>query len=171
MTKLNSNYKTRRLSPTGKLILAEIIPALQSLKAGKSLLIQNNSPQMIDQIRAHLYTYLSETASKAYYRTVRESATALRVICQDFTPSKLSIEFSPIETFVVDNLLSCQSLDEASAVAQVALSAGEITDAEMLAILEEWERKCGSGEEAKPLGSQASIKPLNGSVEDGKGGE
>jgi len=155
------DYKTRRLSPTGKLILAEIIPALRSLRAGKSLLIQNDSPQMIDQVRSHLYTYFSETASKAYYRTVRESATALRIICQDLTSSKLTLEFSPVETFVIDNLLSCSSFDEASAIAQVALTAGEITDAEMLDILEEWERKIGSGEG----------KAKHGLVEDRKGGE
>jgi len=156
------NYKTRRLSPTGKLILAEIIPALRGLRAGKSLLIQNDSPQMIDQVRSHLYTYFSETASKAYYRTVRESATALRIICQDFTASKLTVEFSPVETFVIDNLLECETLDEASSIARAALTAGEITDVELVAILEEWERKIGEAGSGSKTGS---IKPLNGSIE------
>jgi hypothetical protein len=162
----DQDYKTRRLSPTGKILLANIIPALKSLRAGKTLLVENPSPTQIDQ---HLYTYLSETSQKPYFRTIRESATSLRIICQNLTPSSLITDFSPIETFVIDNLLECENLDEASAIARSALTAGEISDTEFLAILKEWETRCGG--EATPEEIKARMNPLNGSIQSSKGGE
>ena len=168
----NQNYKTRRLSPTGKILLAEIIPALKSLKAGKTLLIEDFLPARIDQIRSHLYTYFSESSQKSYFRTVRESATRLRVICQDLTKSTLTVDFSPIETFVMDNLLSCETFDEASAIARSALTAGEISDTELLAIMKEWEDQCSlplpspSNKQGKNEINEikSSSDPFNGSI-------
>ena len=167
MTNQDHDYKSRRLSEAGKTILANIIPALKTLKAGKTLLVQDASPARIDQVRSHLYTYFSETSQKRYFRTVRESATTLRIICQDLTPPlKLTFDYSPVEIFVIDNLLSCETLDEATAITGSALTAGEISDEDFLAILEEWERKIGGRASST---SPTSSKPLNGIIEEGGG--
>lgn len=161
-------WKTRRLSPTGKILLSEIIPALKDLKAGKTLLITNPSPAQIDQVRSHLYTYFSESSQKPYFRTIRESATSLRIICQNLTPSTLTVDFSPTETFVIENLLSCETFDEASAIARSAFTAGEISDVELLAIMKEWETRCNLTEVKS---EEDRIDPLNGTIERKGGGE
>lgn len=177
MTNLNHDYKARRLSPTGKILLSRIIPALKALAAGKTLLIQD-TPDRIDQVRSHLYTYLSETSQKSYFRTVRESATSLRIICQDLTLPSLTVDFSPIETFVLENLLACENLDEASAIARSALTAGEITEEELLLIIEEWESWVGQASHSRGtttyqsqgpprnqgLVEKPSSDPLNGTI-------
>jgi hypothetical protein len=165
-----ASYKTRRLSPTGKILLAEIIPALKSLRAGKALLIEDPSPPRIDQIRSHLYTYFSESSQKQYFRTIRESATTLRIICQDLTKSTLTVDFSSVEIFVMENLLECESFDEASAITRSALTAGEISDVEFLAIMKEWEAQC-AGEPVSSEISQTRMIPLNGSIKSLKEGE
>lgn len=170
---LTATWKTRRLSQTGKILLSEIIPALKALQAGKTLLIEDSSPARIDQIRSHLYTYFSESSQKRYFRTIRETATKLRIICQDLTKSTLTVDFSPIETFVIDNLLSCETLDEAVAITRAAFTAREITDSEFLLIIDEWEARVSLNNvvDAEEL-KKPRIDPLNGSVEDleGKGG-
>ena len=174
MTNPAQEYKVRRLSPTGKILLAEIIPALKGLSAGKALLIQD-TPARIDQVRSHLYTYFSDTSQKRYFRTVRESATSLRIVCQDLTPSTLTVDFNPIETFIIENLLSCENLEEASAIARSALTAGEITEEAFLLILEEWEARVSLGASATSQVIDAKefekprINPFNGSIKPPKG--
>lgn len=144
----DQDYKSRRLSQAGKVILTNVIPALKTLKAGQTLLIEDLSPARIDQVRSHLYTYFSETSQKRYFRTVRESAKTLRIICQDLTPPLgITFDYSLVEAFVIDNLLSCKNLDEATTITRSALTAGEITDEDFLLILTEWEKKVGSRED------------------------
>lgn len=165
----NHDYKSRRLSQVGKAILVNVIPALKTLKAGQTLLIEDPSPARIDQVRSHLYTYFSETSQKRYFRTVRESAKTLRIICQDLTPPLgLIFDYSLVEAFVIDNLLRCENLDEATTIARSALTAGEITDEDFLLILAEWEKKVGSRSDSDSDSKEASIEPLNGTIKEVK---
>jgi len=165
------DYKVRRLSQAGQSVLANIIPALEALRPGSAFTI-TDTPERITSIRSYLYTHLTSSGQKLYFRVTRESASTLRVLCRDLTPAaKPLLAFSLVETFVLDNLLSASSLDEASAIAQVALSSNQISDQDFVEIIEEWERKVGPQGEAK-VGAEkiTRVNPLNGFIED-KGGE
>jgi len=164
----NQNWNRRRLSSTGKILLGNIIPALKNLKAGDTLLIRDSSPHRVKQIRSHLYTHFSETGQTRYFKTVRESANTLRIICRDLTLSVITAELNPVETFVRDNLLECETFNDAQLIAHKAYTEGTLTDEELLSVMEEWETKIGGVTFTKIQEPSTSIDPFNGIIEKGE---
>jgi len=139
----------RQLSKEGKLLLTNVIPQLEKLKAGGSILI-TDSPSRLPRIRRHLYNYFEGIGAKLYYRTIAESPTTLRVICKDLTPASATSELSFVENFFIDQLSACETHAEAQKVVSQAYALGKLDDKQAIEAIEEYERQTEHKEEIKP---------------------
>lgn len=181
-------YATR-LTPEAEWSISPITSKLAALKPGDILTIKAENPQRLNSIRSWLYTYFRINNLKSKFKLRSDNLTQLSLLACDlsFIEVKTSASpFTPIETFVIENLLACETLDEASAIARSALTAGEITEEDLLLIIEEWESRVGQASHSRGtttyqsqgpprnqgLVEKPSSKPLNGTIEksEGEGG-
>jgi len=154
----------RQLSKEGRLLLTNVIPQLEKLKAGGSILI-TDSPSRLPRVRRHLYNYFEGIGAKLYYRTIAESPTTLRVICKDLTPTSATSELSFVETFFIDQLSTCETHAEAQKVVSQAYALGKLDDRQAIEAIEEYERQMGVKEETKKA-SLLSEEPKTPDLDD-----
>ncbi len=134
-----------------------IITAINKLSAPAQYSFDLNTPIYTERVRHWLYKYFKEMNLKSLYKIRKDSETRLSILCQE--PLLISLPtsaFSRVETFVQDHLLNVDTEAEARNIASIALSSGEITDTDFLAIMDEWRRVMGM-EQAPDLSALDSM--------------
>lgn len=138
-----------------------ILIKLYRLRPPARLPVDFTLPEHTNRARNWLYLYFKEMNLKSLYRVRKESKTALSIQCLEVITPIFGGEdtYSPIETFVRDNLLDIDTEDEAIEIAKTSLEAGKLTDTSFLAIIEEWKRVMGKDTEV-PLPNFPNLKDL-----------
>lgn len=122
-----------------------ILITLYKLQSPAQLPMDFKIPAYANRTRHWLYKYFKEMNLKSLYKIRRDSETRLSILCQEPITVKLpSSIFSPVETFVRDHLLDIDDEAEALEFCRASLASKEITDQELIDIIDEWNRVMGN---------------------------
>jgi len=137
-------YSKRMTEETSR-YLGHIIPKILELKPSQSILIKGYDEKHINVVRNHFYSWCRLFDKKALYRTAKETATTLRIVCIETRPAEIiqEIPFTPAENFVIKNLLEIDDRAEAQELVLSAWQDGKIKEEDCVPIMEEWQRKQG----------------------------
>lgn len=133
----------RKMTPRMELLIGHLVPRINDLKPGQSILIRGRDPVHLQQVRNQLYGYFSLFNLKRKFSTRRETAETLRVLCLETLPAEIiqEVPFTPTEHFVREFLLDCSTEHEARNELQIALGKGLINEEDIVPILDEFRRK------------------------------
>ena len=143
----------KRLTQEAEWAIKPITSKFDSLAPGQTVILTVESASQLDKVRSWLYTYLRIHNLKSRFKIRQDTPTQLSLVCQDIPVVKATLlagEYTFIESYVRDNLLECSTLEEVGAIVRQDLENGNLTDEEFVAIMEEWEKKVGGAEKAKP---------------------
>lgn len=128
-----------KLSNEGQALLSQILPRLEALVEGESILI-TDTPTRLLRIRSQLYRHTLLSGLQGRYKLTFELPTQLRLLRRDLAPAtQLSTPqaFERSEAFL--GTIVDLAPPEAKALAREALEAGRLTDAEFLRVMDRYE--------------------------------
>ena len=122
---------------------AELTNAVLALAEGSSLLLSEASPAATDVLRRKLYEWFFQNSLRGVFKIQREAPTRLRVVRRiNLRPEIVFPALSTTEEFVCNNLLDCETEEEASVRVRKALTDGQLTFGQVEEVLAEWRKKC-----------------------------
>lgn len=134
-----------KMTPMMKLLVEPLIPKLETMKPGDSLVLEARNTDHLTQTRSQLYAWFTLTENKRKFRTQQLSPTLLQITCIQTLPMQIrqDVPLSSVETYVRDCLLHTTDEGEARRLCLEALKCAVISDEDVVPIMDEWRKKQG----------------------------